>query len=221
MSDDILLKSGKKSKLGPVIIVVAVLVALGAVGAVGAVGHFAGAGWFGYRQILYGVNELYLLNMGSDKLSVSVTGRDTVEVEPEGARLIEVMGGESEVTIRDAEGEVVETRTVFTDDSSAVLKLSEDGCLAVSDVGAFYGRGGEGLELIETVDRKTRLYVPGSKSIIWPRQNFPPSLAKDGGQALWIELVGCALLDEPRFMRGYLDTRLGERLAKDEGEEKR
>lgn len=211
MSDDFLLKSGKKGKFGLIWAALGVLVALGAIGAVG---HFAGAGWFGYRQILYGVNNIYLLNMGPEKLQVSVAGREPVEVDPEGARLVEVMGGDSEISILDASGAVLETRTVFTDDSSALLKLSEDGCLAVSDVGAFYGRGGDGLNIIKTIDPATRLYVPESKNIIWPRKPFPRALAKDAGQALWIELVGCALLDEPRFLRGYLDTRLGERMSK-------
>lgn len=216
MSDDFLLKSGKKRSTGALMVALGVLVALGAIGGVG---QLAGAGWFGYRQILYGVNEIYLLNMGSEKLQVSVAGRELIEVEPQGARLVEVMGGDSEVSIHDADGEVLETRTVFTDDSNALLKLSEDGCLAVSDVGAFYGRGGQGMEIIKTIDPATRLYVPQSKNIIWPRKTFPRALPKDGGQVLWVELVGCALLDEPRFMRGYLDTRLGERLAKERGDE--
>src|SRR5690554_3426984 len=101
MSDDILLKSGKKGKFGLLWALLGVLIALGAIGAVG---HFAGAGWFGYRQILYGVNDIYLLNMGSEKLQVSVAGRDPVEVEPEGARLVEVMGGDIEISILDASG---------------------------------------------------------------------------------------------------------------------
>lgn len=212
MSDDILLESGKKSKLGLIVLVTTVLVALGAVGAVG---HLAGAGWFGYRKILYGMNDIYLLNMGPEKLLVSVAGGDPIEVESEGAHLVELMGGESEVIISNTEGEVVETHTVFADNSSLLLKLSEDGCLAVSDVGAFYGRGGDSMKIVETIDRSTRLYTPGSNNIIWPRKNFPRALPKDGGDALWVELVGCALLEEPRFMRGYLDTRLGERLARD------
>lgn len=216
MSDDFLLKSGKKRSTGALMVALGVLVALGAIGGVG---QLAGAGWFGYRQILYGVNEIYLLNMGSEKLQVSVAGRELIEVEPQGARLVEVMGGDSEVSIHDADGVVRETRTVFTDHSSALLKLSADGCLAISDVGALYGRGGDGLNIIQTIDASTRLYVPESKNIIWPRKTFPRALAKDAGQALWIELVGCALLDEPRFMRGYLDTRLGERLAKERGDE--
>jgi len=71
------------------------------------------------------------------------------------------------------------------------------------------------MKIVETIDRSKRLYTPGSNNIIWPRKNFPRALPKDGGDALWVELVGCALLEEPRFMRGYLDTRLGERLARD------
>lgn len=197
---------------------ITIVLALAALGAVGAVGQFAGAGWFGYRQILYGVNDVYLLNMGEHALWVSVEGREAVEVAAEGARLVSIMGGVSQVVVKDGDGKIVGKHDVHTDHSSALLKLSQDGCLAVSNVGAFYGRGGDDLKIIETIDQKTQLYVPGSDHIIWPRQTFPRTIPSGGGDVLWIELVGCVLIDEPDFLRGYLDVRLGERLAKARGE---
>lgn len=197
---------------------ITIVLALVALGAVGAVGHFAGAGWFGYRQVLYGVNDIYLLNMSEHALWVSVEGREAVEVAAEGARLVDIMGGVSRVVVKDGDGKIVGEHEVLTDHSSALLKLSQDGCLAVSDVGAFYGRGGDDLKIIRAIDQKTQLYVPGTEHIIWPRQTFPRSIPSGGGDVLWIELVGCVLIDEPDFMRGYLDVRLGERLAKARGD---
>lgn len=199
---------GGRMKRAVIILVSALLVLL----IIGSVGQLAGAGWFGYRQILYGVNEVYLLNMGPEKLVVSVDGREPVEVDPEGARLVEVMGGEVTVQIKDAGGALVEERELSTDNSDALLKLSEDGCLAISDLGAFYGRGGEDMEIVDTLDEEAREYHLNSETLIWPREAFPRSASSGGGPVLWVELVGCALIEEPKFMRGYLDVRLKERL---------
>ncbi len=209
---------GKKNKLTYLIVGVIALVGLAAIGSVG---YLSGAGWFGYRQILYGSGKIYLLNMGDKPFEVSVDGRKAVKVPPQDARTVENVGGQSKVVVTDADGKVVSRHTVVTDHSHALLKVSPNGCLAVSDVGAFYGRGGKDMKIINTIDKDTLLYVPGSTNIIWPREVFPSTMAHDAGQPLWIELVACSLLKEPDFLRAYLDVRLGERLKKARGGKKK
>jgi hypothetical protein len=204
----------KKSKLGLIILLVTVVVG---VGAVGAIGYITGAGWFGYRQLMYGDGQIYLLNMGAETLEVSVEDRESVEVPPNDARMVDVVGGESQLVVRDEAGEVVDRHAIFVDNSHALLKLSNDSCLVASDVGAFYGRGGEELEFIEMINEDQTVFVPGSTNVIWPRQDFPAKLDRDGGDAVWLELVGCPLLDQPEFLRGYLDVRLGTRLKNGKG----
>lgn len=233
------LENSGKSKLGYLIVIISVIVG---VAAVGAVGYISGAGWFGYRQIMYGNGQVYLLNMGSEPLSVTVEDRETVIVPPEDARAVDVVGGESELVVRtvppaqqskgkkksadgktdnvaDAEptGEVVERHSVFVDNSHALLKLTKEGCLVASDVGAFYGRGGEGLEFVEMIEEDQQVYVPGTTNVIWPRQTFPGKFDREGGDAIWLELVGCSLLEQEEFLRAYLDVRLGNRLNKARG----
>ena len=208
------LEESDKSKLGYVIIVVAVLAG---VAAIGAAGYISGAGWFGYRQIMYGDGEIYLLNMGDKPLEVSVEGRESVEVDAQGARTVEVVGGKSQVVVKNAAGDIVERHTVVVDHSDALLKLTKDGCLAVSNIGAFYGRGGEGLEFVEMIEADEQLFVPGSTNVIWPRQTFPAKLPREGGEAMWVELVGCSLLEQEEFLRAYLDVQLGQRLKKARG----
>jgi hypothetical protein len=208
------LENSGKSKLGYLIVAVSVIVGIAAVGAVG---YLSGAGWFGYRQIMYGNGQVYLLNMGDEPLEVTVEERESVEVPPEDARAVDVVGGESQLVVRNAAGEVVERHTIFVDNSHALLKLTKDGCLVASDVGAFYGRGGEGLEFVEMIEEEQQLYVPGTTNVIWPRQTFPRKFAREGGDAIWLELVGCSLLEQEEFLRAYLDVRLGNRLKKARG----
>lgn len=236
------LENSGKSKLGYLIVIVSVIVGIAAVGAVG---YISGAGWFGYRQIMYGNGQVYLLNMGSEPLSVTVEGRETVIVPPEDARTVDVVGGESTLVVRavsqaqqskgkkksgegetdevagaeagDEAGEVVARHKIFVDNSHALLKLTKDGCMVASDVGAFYGRGGEGLEFIEMIEEDQQVYVPGTTNVIWPRQTFPGKFDREGGDAIWLELVGCSLLEQEEFLRAYLDVRLGNRLNKARG----
>jgi hypothetical protein len=196
------------------------LVVLVGLGAVGFVGHLSGSGWFGYRQILYGSSQLYLLNMSQEPLEVAVEGREPVDIDPEGARTVDIVGGQSSVVVRSTSGETVGEHTVFVDNSDALLKLTEDGCLAASEIGAFYGRGGDELDIVEFIEADQQLYVPGSTNLIWPRQTFPAKLGREGGEAIWVELVACALLDEPDFLRAYLDVQLGQRLKKATGKDR-
>ncbi|MFW5967756.1 MAG: hypothetical protein ACOCV2_09575 [Persicimonas sp.] len=179
---------------------------------IGVLAHYTGMGWFGYRTILYGSGDIYLLNMSDEPLEATVDGEEPIAIDPEGAHAIEVVGGERSVTVRDEEGEVVEEHELFVDDTDALVKLSPDGCLAVSDIGAFYGRGGEDLEIVDKIDEDKMVYLAGTHNIVWPRQSFPRELADGDGDALWIELVGCSLLEEEDFLRAYLDARLGHRL---------
>ncbi len=202
------------------LIVVGAVVLIGIL-IIGVVGQISGAGWFGYRQIMYGSGEVYLLNMGGESLEVEIEGREPVEVDSEGARSVEIVGGESRVVAKNAAGDVVYEETVFVDDSDALVKLTADACLAVSDLSAVYGRGGDDLEILETLEADQQVYVPGSKNIVWPRQAFPKRMPHDKGDPLWIELVACSLIEEPKFLRAYLDVRLGQRLEKAESKKGR
>ena len=207
------LDGGRRSPMSIVLIIAGVAAVIAALGAVG---YISGTGWFGYRQIMYGSGQLYALNMGDKPLDVSVDGREAVTVPPEDARVLELIGGQSSVVVRDTSGKEIATHSIFSDDSHALLKLTKDGCLAASDIGFVYGRGAQKLEFVEMIEKDQQTYVPGTKSVVWPRESFPAKMARQKGQPLWIELVACTLLEEPKFLRAYLDVRLQERLSKDE-----
>ena len=183
--------------------------------AVGAIGHLSGAGFFGYRTLLYGTGELYALNMGEAPLRVSVDGREPVEVAAGGAELLELIGGTSRVVVTDASGEVVSRHSVTAENSHAFLKLDEQACLAAVRLDEVYGgKAGETLDFVAKIEADEQLWVPASTNVVWPRKPFPTRLRGDGGPGIWLELVGCELLEEESFLDAYLALRLQERVDK-------
>lgn len=199
----------------PVILyVLGALLALGLLAGIGAIGQLGGAGWFGHRQILYGTGELYILNMGDSPRLVSVDGRDRVEVDAENARLVEIIGGTSRVEVFDPDGTLIDTYSVTVDDSHALLNLSPESCLVVADISAFYGGQGQQLTFVDMLRPDQRVYVPDSRNIVWPRRDFPPRLDPTRGPGRWIELVACALFDEPEYLEAYMNVRLEQRMER-------
>ena len=197
--------------------VVIALVVLAIIAGFGSIGHFSGTGWFGYRQMLYGTGEIYLLNLGDRDLDVFIDNRESVSVPANDAKITELIGGVSTIVVRDDSGEVVDTYELQTDNSHALLKLSDKGCLVATDVTSFYKKGGaDELEFVEFLKNEERTYIPESRNVIWPRKRFPQKLRSGDGPGIWIEWVGCDLLDSKKFLRGYLRVRLRDRLGMDE-----
>ncbi|MGM0557171.1 MAG: hypothetical protein ACQEVA_12385 [Myxococcota bacterium] len=194
--------------------IVIALVVLAILAGFGAIGHFSGTGWFGHRQMLYGTGEVYLLNLGDKPREVTVDGRETVTVEPSDAEIAELIGGRSELVVRDENGDVIDTYEIETDNSHAFLKVSEQGCVVVSDVTSFYKKGGaDEIEFVEFLEQDDRVYIPGSTNVIWPRKRFPQKLRGSGGPGLWVENVACQLFEEEDFLRAYLRVRLLDRMG--------
>jgi len=202
-------------------VAITVLAVAAIAAAVGAIGQFSGAGWFGYRTWLYGNGELYALNLGKAPLFVSVDGRERVEVPAENAKVVDLVGGTSEVVVSDATG-VVARYSVTIDDSHAFLKLTDDGCIAVVDITPFYGGKQRPMLDFEAYLRTdARVWIAQSKNVVWPRRDFPSKLQGGQGKGLWFEIVACELFEEPKFLDAYLATRIEQRMAAALGEKKK
>lgn len=197
----------------PATIIIAVVVTLALLAGFGGIGYFTGTGWFGYRQLLYGTGEVYLLNLSDQPLEAFVDGRGPVEIVDQGADVAEIIGGDSTVTVQTPAGERLDTIAVHVEDSDALVKLSEDGCLVASDISGFYGGAKQSLEVIETIEADQQVWVAGSTNVTWPRHQFPKQLHPDEGPPIWVEIVACDLLDQPEFLRAYLDVRLRDRMG--------
>jgi hypothetical protein len=198
-----------RSRTAPFVALVVVMMVV----AGGGIGQLSGTGWFGHRAWLYGQGELYLLNLSSKTLHASVDGRERVEVTAENAAIAELVGGTSEVVIFE-EGKEIARHAVTARNSHALLKLTDDGCLVVTDIGGFYGGKSDALSIVEKLPGPTRGWTAGSTNVVWPRKTFPKRLSAEGGKGLWVELVACELLEDDKFLDAYLTIRLEERMKK-------
>lgn len=211
MNDE--LSEKKPSSVGKWVALIAGLLAV--LGVVGFIGTISGAGFFGYRSILFGEGELYALNMGDTPLWVAVDGRERAEVPAGNAKVVDLVGGTSQVVVTDADEKTIATYEVTIDDSHAFLKLTDEGCVAVVDITPFYGgqQGGR-LDFDAYLRNDARVWIPQSKNVVWPRKDFPPKLSGGQGKGLWFELVACELFEEPGFLDAYLATRVEQRMAR-------
>ena len=214
------LDAPKRAGRGAKIAVVLLIAAIAAVG-VGAIGYASGAGWFAYRTWMYEGGELYVLNMHMTPRWIRVDGLEPVEVPPQNAQLIDLLGGTSHVTVHTSEqGGTPETSyDVTIDHQDAMLKLADKKCLAVVDLRPYYGGGGSKgkLGIVARIRADDHLYIAKTRNIVWPRKDFPPTFHPSYGPAQWMELVGCELLDDDEFLDGYLGFRLEERFRKAQG----
>ena len=196
------------------------LVALIAFAGMGSLGALSGAGFFSHRTFLYGTGELYVLNMNETPLWISVDGRERAEVPALNAKIVELIGGTSEVVATDAAGQIKGRYTIEAKNSDAFLKLSDDQCLAAVKLDSFYRGGGkQDIEFAALLSEKTRIWVPESHNVVWPRKAFPKSLSAEDGPGIWLELVGCPLLEDPKFLDAYIAVRLEDRVNKARGTE--
>lgn len=214
MSEDMELEhSGVQSDKTPwlIVAVVCVLVLL----VVGVLGQLSGTGWFGYRSLLYGKGELYVLNMHREPRVVIVDGIERVEIPALNAQLVELIGGTSSVVVENTSGKQLAIHTVTVKNSNAVLKLTTHKCMAVVDLTPYY-KSAEHKELLvlHKMDQKTHVHVLDSKNTVWPRKPFPKKFNPSLGKAVWVELVGCNLFEDEDFLAGYLELRLRERMNK-------
>lgn len=176
---------------------------------IGTVSSFAGIGFLGHRLILYGTGELYILNLSSEERFVSVDGREPVVIHARDAQLVELIGGRSRVDILDEDHQLWRSWEIETDRSDVVLNISDEACLAVMDISSLYRDDRDQVEIVALLGADEEVYRLESRNMVWPRRQPPPRVDPSYGPALWMEIVGCPLLDEdPGFLRDYLLLRL-------------
>lgn len=182
---------------------------------IGGVGQLSGAGWFGYRSYMYGETQVYLLNLSDENKTVTVTGMmDPIEVAAQGAEIVDVIGGDLEIKVLSKNGES-QTMNLFADDASALVKLSKQGCLTITNLTAYYGgEQPKDPDYEAFIQNDKQVYVIPSRNVVWPRKPFPRSLDAYGGPGMWVELIGCEILNDRTMLDGYVVLRLQERMNK-------
>ena len=193
------------------------LIALVAIAVFGVIGQLSGTGWFGHRAWMYEGGELYILNRSDAPVLASVDGFKDVEVPADNAQRLDLVGGHSTVTIKDAAtNEVLSTHEVDLDGFHALLKLQpEQDCLAIVDVSGYYsGKRGARPIVVDEVRADRALYYFETRNVIWPRKAFPPRIDPALGEARWAEIVGCDLFEDREFLESYLGYRLEEAFKK-------
>lgn len=201
------MSTGKRVALGvaALLVVVAIL---------GAVTQMAGVGFLGYRSILYGSGELYVLNLSDEERFVQVEGREPEPVLAQNAQIVELIGGTSKVDILNADKSLWKSYQVTIDDSAAILNISDGACLAVADVTDLYRGQDQGLSFQKLLDASTEFYQVESHNVIWPRRSFPTRIDPSKGSTLWVEIVACRLFEDPAYLSEYLMIRLQQRMEK-------
>lgn len=201
------MSTGKRVALGLGALVVMVAI-------VGVFTQLAGVGFLGYRSILYGSGDLYVLNLTYEERFVQVEGREPELILAQNAQLVELVGGTSKVDILNADKSLWRSFDITLDDSAALLNISDEACLAVSDVTAMYRGDGEGLNFQDLLPASTEFYETGSHNMIWPRRSFPTRIDPSKGPTLWVEIVACRLFEDPDYLAQYLMIRLQQRMEK-------
>lgn len=186
----------------------------------GGVGAMSGAGWFGWRQYTYGDVELFVVNFGHESRTVDITRHGTETIEPRSYELVTVVGGPQQVVVRDGSGQQIATHEFSLARSDALVRVGGEACLAASDISPMYRqtadvgpRGGVNFRVIESVPETKRLYIPGTRNVVWPRQSLPRQVDSGQGPALWVEKVGCGHLENQGTLKTYLQVRLEDRLG--------
>ncbi len=195
--------------------VVAVAVAVLAVVLIGAGGAFAqaaGYGFMGYRVVLYGDAELYVLNLADEDRYISVDGRPVQRVEAGNARLLPLVGGESVIEAMDGDGQPLQSWTVETDGSHILLNLDEESCLLVSKLFELAVPEEMRAEIATRIDSERILYTLDSSRVIWPR-GYPGAVDTEGDEPIYsVEVIDCTLTDDKAFLQEYVVSRINDRM---------
>lgn len=177
-------------------------------------GELAGYGVFGHRLMLYGENNLYVLNLDDEERYVSIEGGELEKVGAEGARLLHIVGGEAKVEVFDGDWEALDSWTVVTDRSHAFLNLSTDACIAVSEVSGLPDGDDIAVDMVDWLEPDTTLYALETRTVLWPRMD--PGVLEYGetqGAVISVEPADCTLSGDDEFLAEYLQRRIEERLA--------
>lgn len=201
------------------VVVGIVLALLGVVGLVGGVAAWSGVGFLGHRVIMHGEGELYVLNLTGEELWVSVDGRAKEVVHARDAQLVDLVGGTSRVEVRREDGGEYRRFEVTMSHSDVVINLSEEACLAVTDITSLYQGNPDGVEFSALLESEVEVYELGSRNVVWPRKAAPPRMDRSLGPMLSVEIVACPLLEDRAFLKEYLLMRIEERMRA--GEEER
>ena len=183
---------------------------------VGGVAHLVGLGFLGYRVILHGEGELYVLNLTMEERYVSVEGREKKVIHARDAQLVELVGGRSEVEILNEDGSLYRRWEVEMSRSDVLLNLSKETCLAVTDITSLYQGDVSGVEFSALLGPEVEVYELGSRNVVWPRKDPPPRVDPSRGPVLSVEIVGCPLLEDRGFLKEYLLMRLQDRMGRRE-----
>lgn len=192
--------------------------------AMGGVGMISGAGFMGYRTWMYEGGALYVLNFDGHDVTIAVDGGEAVNVPNENARTLDILGGTSQVDVKDSQGKVLKTFTVEARDSHAMLKMGKDVCVVVLDISGYYSKSGDKkLKVVHRMTREQSLYVPESTNVIWPRASFPTRYNPGSGTLYWFETVACELLKEKEesMLLGYMSQRLTDRMMRQQSSKKK
>lgn len=189
-----------------------VVLAIVAVVVAGVGPRLLGYGWFGHRALLYGHNDLYVMNLTDAPRTVTVDGRTTRTIRPDNAAILPLVGGRSTVDISGEDGELLRRRTVESNRSHVLLDLGGETCFVVGEVSNLSEGDELEVDVADLLGPDVSVHPLGSRNVVWPR-GYPGVLREDSTDpALSVEVVDCSLRDEPEFVENYLRERLAERL---------
>jgi hypothetical protein len=195
-------------------------VGLAGLAAFGLVTWMLGLGPFAYRQILYGSTEIYLLNMTPRPVFVTLDSGRPIEVGPEEAERTPLLGGTTTLTTRDEAGRLIEELEVRADGSPVLYNVEGAKCLVLSDVSSFYLGGqpaDQGVKVVKTFERGSRVVVLPPGQVIWPRKTLDDKVRDAEKGVAWIDMVACPLLDpeEASVLEAHLNVLLTERKSQE------
>lgn len=170
--------------------------------------HLLGYGWFGHRVLLYGQNELYVLNLDDEPRQIVVDDRTTRQIDADNAALVPLVGGTSTVSVYSPDGELLADRQLETDRSDVLYSLSDQACFVVSELSNLSADTPLEVDIVDRLGPEVDLYPLESRNIVWPR-GYPGVLKQDSPDpALSVEVVDCNLLDDRAFLTDYITEQL-------------
>ena len=191
------------------------LLAVGGVLAVfGLVTWLIGVGPFAYRTFYYKSAKVYILNMTSAPVIVSVDGGDGWKVGPESSEHKPILGGTSHIVTKTLDGTILDERDVFVDGKPMFYYAGGAQCLVLSDAAGFYTVGAQKqIKLLKTFEAKPTMFELPEGPPIWPRETLRDELKGIEEAVPWVELVACPLIepDEREMLQATLDILLVER----------
>ena len=187
-------------------------VVVGALAGAAVVPFSQGMGWFGVRSWLLEGGELYVLNLTDESWEVVIDDGAPHGVAPEGARLLPLLGGVSEVVLRDLEHGEVDRWEIDPGQGASLLHLGPESCVVVAEVQGLFDDSEVVAQVVDVLDGQQRLHRLSAPRVIWPRA-YPGSVREHPGETiLALEVIDCTMGDDTDFLGEYLAAYLVERM---------